>query len=244
MIEAVFKALAQMLTPPFRRVLLKAAGLALLLIALIGVGLQRGFAFLAEAGAGWAETATGVAPHAAWNAVVWVLSIAASFGIITGAVLLMPAVTAFVGSFFVDEIAEHVEREHYPAEPLGTALPLGRAMIEGGRTALLAALVYLLALPFVLFGGIGLVIFFLATAYLLGREYFELVAMRFRTPQDARTLRRAHSGTVMLAGAIIAAFVSIPILNFATPLFATALMVHVYKTLSGRRIELIEPKRV
>lgn len=243
MIEAVFKAFAQMLTPPFRRVLLKAAGLALLLIALIGVGLQRGFAFLAEAGAGWAETATGVAPHAAWNALVWILSIAASLGIITGAVLLMPAVTAFVGSFFVDEIAEHVEREHYPAEPPGTALPLGRAMIEGGRTALFAALVYLLALPFVLFGGIGLVIFFLATAYLLGREYFELVAMRFRAPQDARTLRRAHSGTVMLAGAIIAAFVSIPILNFATPLFATALMVHVYKMLSGRRIELIEPGR-
>jgi len=243
MIDAVVKALAQMVTPPFRRVLLKAAGLALLFIALIGIGLQRGFAWLAEAGAGWAETTTGVVPHGAWDVLVWMLSIAASLGIITGAVLLMPAVTAFVGSFFVDEIAEHVEREHYPAEPIGTPLSLGRAMVEGGRTAFFAALVYLVALPFVLFGGLGVLIFFLATAYLLGREYFELVAMRFRAPDDAKALRRAHRGTVMLAGAIIAAFVSIPILNFATPLFATALMVHVYKTLAGRRIELIEPSR-
>ena len=39
----------------------------------------------------------------------------------------MPAVTAFVGIFFVDEIAEEVERTHYPAEPPGKALPLWRA---------------------------------------------------------------------------------------------------------------------
>ena len=47
------------------------------------------------------------------------LSIAATLGIITGALFLMPAVTAFVGSFFVDEIADEVERTHYPADPPG-----------------------------------------------------------------------------------------------------------------------------
>jgi uncharacterized protein involved in cysteine biosynthesis len=38
-------------------------------------------------------------------------------------------------------------------------------------------------------------------------------------------------------------FVSIPIVNLATPLFAMAMMVHVHKRLSGPRAELIEPKR-
>ena len=52
------------------------------------------------------------------------LSIAAGLGMFLGAVFLMPAVTAFVAGFFVDEIAEQVEREHYPEEPPGTALPL------------------------------------------------------------------------------------------------------------------------
>jgi CysZ protein len=243
MIDAAFKALAQMLTPPFRRILLKAVGLALLFIILIGISLQRLFAWLASAGAAWSEATIGYGPHALWEAIVWILSIAAGFGIVTGAVFLMPAVTAFVGSFFADEIAEHVEREHYPAEPVGKALPLGRALIEGVKTALFAAVVYLIALPFVLFAGLGLVILFVATAYLLGREYFELAAMRFRTPAEAKAMRRANRVPVFAAGMMIAGFVSIPIVNFATPLFATALMVHMHKRLSGRRIELIEPKR-
>ena len=53
-------------------------------------------------------------------------------------------------------------------------------------------------------------------------------------------LRKAHHGTVVLAGAFIAAFVSIPILNLATPLFGTAFMVHMHKKLVGSRRELIE----
>ena len=35
----------------------------------------------------------------------------------------MPTIAAFVGSFFVDEVGEAVEREYYPAEPVGHALP-------------------------------------------------------------------------------------------------------------------------
>jgi uncharacterized protein involved in cysteine biosynthesis len=48
---------------------------------------------------------------------------------------------------------------------------------------------------------------------------------------------------VFTAGLIIAAFVSIPIVNLATPLFGMALMVHMHKRLSGPRPELIEPAR-
>lgn len=243
MIDAAVKALSQMFTPPLRRVLLKAVGLALLMIVIIGIGLQRVFAALAESGATWAEQTSGFAPHSAWTALAWVLSILASLGIVTGALFLMPAVSAFVGSFFVDEIAETVEREHYPAEPAGRALPLFRGLIEGIKIALLALVVYLFALPFLLFAGLGLVVLFLGNAYLLSREYFELAAMRFRTPLEAKAMRKANAGYVFTAGMIIALFVSIPILNFATPVFAMAFMVHLHKKLSGSRAELIEPVR-
>jgi CysZ protein len=158
-------------------------------------------------------------------------------------VFLMPAVSAFVGSFFVDEIAGEVERAHYPADAPGRALPLARALIEGSKTALLAIAVYLVAVPFLLVAGLGLVIMFFATAYLLSREYFLLAAMRFRPPEEAKAMRRAQRSSVFLAGLPIALFVSIPILNLATPLFAMAMMVHVHKKLSGRRAELIEPTR-
>ena len=242
MFDAAIKALTQMFSPPFRRALLKSIGLGLILIVLMGLGLQRVFSWMATSGAAWAEASTGA--HTAWQILAWVLSVAATLGVITGALFLMPAVTAFVGSFFVDEIAEEVERTHYPNEPRGKALPLCRALIEGIKTALIAILVYLVAVPFLFVAGLGLVIMFLANAYLLSREYFLLAAMRYRTPEEARAMRRAHHTQIFLAGLLIAMFVSIPIVNFATPLFAMAMMVHLHKRLSSKRVELLEPKRV
>ena len=111
----------------------------------------------------------------------------------------------------------------------GVPAPFGVALIEGGKTALLTLLVYLLALPLVWIAGAGVLVFFLATAWLLGREYFELAATRFRPVQEARAMRRYHATRVFLAGCFIAAFVSIPVVNLATPLFAMALMVHLHK---------------
>ena len=235
MIDAAIKAIIQIFSPPLRAVLWKSVGLALALIAAVGFALDRFIVWLIGTGSTSVETTLG--PHAHWpaEALAWLLSIAAGLGIVVGSVMLMPAVTAFVASFFADEIADAVEREHYPADPPGHALPLPRAIAEGAKTALLALVIYLVAVPFLLFAGFGVAIFFLATAWLLGREYFNLAAMRFRSPEEAKRLRKRHSATVFIGGLCIAAFVSIPIVNLATPLFAMALMVHLHKRLEGGR---------
>jgi CysZ protein len=243
MLDAAAKAIAQMFTPALRGVLMKAVGLAFILIVIIGVILQRLFSVLATSGTDWAEQASGFAPHAAWQVLAWILSIMASIGIITGALFLMPTIAAFVGSFFVDEVGEAVEREYYPAEPIGRALPFFRALIEGIKIALVTLAVYVCALPFILFAGLGIIILFLANSYLLGREYFELAAMRFRPPFEAKAMRRANRASVFLAGMVIAVFVSIPVVNLATPVFAMAFMVHVHKRMSDKRAELIAPVR-
>jgi CysZ protein len=240
MFDAAFKALAQMFTPPFRRVLLKSVGLAILILVLIGVGLERLFAWLAGEGAHYLEGVTGPGMQAPLHALLWVLAIIAGFGLFAGAIFIMPAVTAFVASFFSDEIAAQVEHVYYPADPPGVAVPVFTAGIEGLKTALLALLVYLLAVPFLLLAGFGFLIFFVANTYLLGREYFLLAAMRFHSVEEAKALRRRHHGTIVLAGAFIAAFVSIPILNLATPLFGMAFMTHMHKKIAGPRRELIE----
>jgi len=229
MLDAVIKALLQMFSPPLRTLLLKAMGLALVLVVFTGVAIHRLLAWLAGLGEGWAENVLGAAAHMPLAIVAWILSVTAGLGIIVGSVFLMPAITALVGSFFVDDVALEVERSHYPDEPVGTPLAPWRAVLQGGKTALLAVLVYLIAAPALLVGGIGAVIFFIATAYLLGREYYELAAMRYRSPAQAKALRKANQDTVFIAGMFIAAFVSIPIASLATPLFAMALMVHVHK---------------
>ena len=242
MIDAVAKALAQLFTPALRRVLMKAVGLALLLIVIVGIVLTACFR-RSPSGADWAEQSSGFAPHAAWTALAWVLSIMASLGIITGALFLMPTIAAFIGSFFVDETAEAVEREYYPAEPAGRALPFFRAMIEGLKIALLSLPSISARCPSFCSPGSASIILFLANSYLLGREYFELAAMRFRPPFEAKAMRKANETYVFLAGMVIAVFVSIPVINLATPIFAMAFMVHIHKRMTGKRAELIEPPR-
>jgi uncharacterized protein involved in cysteine biosynthesis len=243
MLDAAVKALSQMFSPPLRAVLLKSIALAVAVIIVFGFGLDRLLVWLLGSGTGTIENHVGAYAHWPLEALAWVLSIAAAFGIVLGGIFLMPAVTAFVASFFVDQIADEVEHTHYPADAPGVALPLWRAVIEGGRTALLAIVVYLVALPMLLFAGIGAVIFFIATAWLLGREYFELAAMRFHPPAEAKALRKRNAMTVFVAGLVIAAFVSIPIVNLATPLFGMAFMVHMHKRLAGAKSRLIEPRR-
>lgn len=236
MIDAAAKAIIQLFAPPLRAVLWKSIGLALALILAAGIALDRLIVHLVGAGGASLETTLGPHAHLPVGAIAWLFSLAAGLGIIIGSVFLMPAVTAVVASFFADQIAAEVEREHYPADPPGTALPLSLAIREGGRTAILAVAIYLVAAPLLLFAGFGAVIFFLATAYILGREYFELAAMRFHPPPEAKALRKRHAATVYMGGLFIAAFVSIPIVNLATPLFAMAFMVHLHKRLSARKL--------
>jgi CysZ protein len=234
MFDDAVRALTQMFSAPLRAVLWKSIALALALIIVVAFSLERLIVAVVGAGSASAENALGPHAHLPLDAIAWLLSVAAGFGILAGSVMLMPAVTSLVASFFSDRIAEEVEREDYPADPPGMALPLWRALVEGGKTALLAVVVYVCAAPFLLVAGLGVVIFFLATAWLLGRIYFELAAMRFRSPAQARALRKRNAAAVYTGGLLIAAFVSIPIVNLATPLFAMAFMVHMHKRISAK----------
>ena len=192
----------------------------------------------------WAEALLGPGFHTPLNILAWIVSIAAGLGVVFGAVFLMPAITSLVASVFVDDVADHVEREHYPAERPGAALPFGLAITEGIKTALLTILVYLIALPFVFVRRRRL-------HRLLRRHRLAARPGIFRARGDAVSHAGGSQGDAQATmprpcsppGLIIAAFVSIPIVNLATPMFGMAFMVHMHKRLSGPRPELIEPAR-
>jgi CysZ protein len=238
MLDDATNAIVQMLSPALRAVLWRTIGLSVLLIAIAGVALHRLIAYILGLGGVSLETTLGPQAHEPISALAWLLSFLAGFGIVAGSIFLMPAVTAVVGSFYADRIGDAVERQNYPADAPGRALPLWIALWEGGKTAVLAIVIYLCAVPLILFAGFGALVFFIATAYILGREYFELAAMRFHTPDEAKALRKRNAMTVFIGGLLIAAFVSIPIVNLATPLFAMAFMVHVHKRLGAKMLAL------
>src|SRR5262249_25955465 len=146
MFEAAAKALAQMLSPPFRSVLMKSMGLALVLLVVFGIALHRLLAWAASGGESWLAALLGPAAQTPLDIVSWILASAAAFGLLVGIVFLMPAVTALGAGLFGDEIADQVERAYSPADPPGTAVPIARAFLEAVKIALLSILVYLCAL--------------------------------------------------------------------------------------------------
>jgi CysZ protein len=133
MLDAAAKALSQMLSPPFRAVLLKSAGLAAALLIVLAVALHRLIAWLAGGGASWLEGTVGSGAQTPLAILLWILAIVAALGLFVGIVFFMPAVTALVAGLFGDEIAEQVERTHYPEDPPGHAVPMARTASEGNE---------------------------------------------------------------------------------------------------------------
>ena len=214
MLGDAFDSFAQIFSPPFRGVMWKSLGLTAAILVLAGVGLDRLALSLIHVGPSWLST---------------VLSIVVALGLIAGIVLLAAPTVLFVASFFLDDIATIVEREIYPCAATGRPAPLIASVAMGLRFAVLSILVNIVVLLLTLFTGVCFVSFFLLNGYLLGREYFELAAMRHLAPGDAVALRRRYSGQVYLAGVIISGVVAVPVLNLLTPLFATAFMIRLYK---------------
>ena len=209
-------AFREILTPPFRAALVKVLGLTLLVLVGAVALLDHGLLLL-------------VAVHAAWLSAL--LGIVAGLGLLVGSVFLVAPVSSVVAGFFIDDLAEHVERDLDPLSPPGRPLRIVPALVLSLRFGALQLGVTALALTLLLIPGINAVAFLGANAYLLGRQYYEFVALRHLSPADADALRRRHAGRIFLAGLVMAAVVAVPVLNLLTPLFATAFMVRVFKRL-------------
>ena len=174
----------------------------------------------------------GTPEWAGW--LTFVFGIFASIGLALALALLLSTVTAIIAGLFLDDVAEVIEKRDYPADRPGTAMPLGEAMLSSLKFFGIVVVGNIVALLLLLVPGVNIVAFFLVNGYLLGREFFEFAAMRFRSPDEARLFRSRHAGTVFVAGLVIAAFLAIPFVNLLTPLFAAGLMVHLHKMLSKR----------
>ena len=218
-LDAARRSLANLFAPETRGVFWKVLGLTALVLVVLWFALRESFLAFAMP---WLSAAMPDVPDwAGW--LTFVIGIFASLGLALALALLLAPVTAIIAGFFLDDVAEVIEKRDYPTEPAGRALPMGEAIL-GNIVAL-----FLLFIP-----GVNLIAFFLVNGYLLGREFFEFAAMRFRTPAEARLFRSKHSSTVFLAGLLIAGFLAIPIVNLLTPLFAAGLMVHLHKLVSRR----------
>jgi CysZ protein len=218
MLAAAIQAFRELFTPPFRAVLFKCVGFTIGLLALLVILLEGLFNYFVE----W--------PHWIETTIEWMGGLA----LVVGSIFLIPPVTSLMAGLYLDDIAGQVERTDYPSDPPGKEMPTLAAIGVGLRFFVAVLVVNLIALLLLLVPGVNLIAFYVGNGYLLGREYFEMVAMRHLPADEARRLRKAYMGYVSLCGLIIAGLASVPILNLLTPLFATAFMVRIYKQLARR----------
>ncbi|RYG66033.1 sulfate transporter family protein [bacterium] len=146
---------------------------------------------------------------------------------------LIAPISAVIAGLFLDDVAEVVERDSYPQAPAGRPLPFVTGLVMSVKFLGIVILGNLLAFALLLVPGVNVVAFLLVNGYLLGREYFDFAALRYRTEGDAKAVRGRHSVTVFFAGIVIAGFLAVPRLNLLTPLFAAALMVHLHQRVSA-----------
>ena len=163
MIADALDALAEIFSPPFRRVMWKSLGLTTAILILAGVGLDRLALSLVHVGPAWLNA---------------ILSVVIALGLFVGMIFLAPPTASLVAGFYLDDVAAMVERTIDPHGPPGRPLPLAPSVAMGMRFAVLSVLVNVIVLTLTVFTGIGLASFFVLNGYLLGREYFELAAMR------------------------------------------------------------------
>ncbi len=152
--------------------------------------------------------------------------------VFAGSYLLFPGIVTMVMGILADQIATAVEEEYYPNRRGTRQVPVGDVVISAAKLTLmmifinlLAAFPYLLLLFFT--AGTGtLALFVVINGYLLGREYFEMVAIRHANPRLVNELRVTHGSKVFVVGALMAAMFLVPILNILAPILGAAIMTH------------------
>ena len=219
MISAFIKAAQQISDPRARRViwfaLAAAAGVFVLLWVIIGFLLANTALF----SIGWLETA-----------IDWLGGLAT--GVLTW--LLFPAAISAVIGLFLEEIAGAVEQRHYPDLSQAHGLNFSDTVLTTLRFLGIMLALNILMLPLLLTGPLFPFVFYSVNGYLLGREYFELVALRRMSPTEATALRKQNAFKLFLTGALIAFLLTVPIINLLAPIIATGMMVHLFESFRKR----------
>jgi CysZ protein len=220
--SAFFQALSQIADRRFRRVLLLGVLLALaLLLAIYAAFLQFLWWLTPDSfEVPFVGPVTGIETFLGWASVLVMLGLSVF--------LMVPVASAFTG-LFLEDVADAVEDRHYPHLPPATTLPWAEALRQSVNFLGLVIAVNAVALFLYPFAGPLIpVLFWAINGFLLGREYFTLVALR-RLPKDqAVALRRRNGGRIWLAGTLMAAPLSVPVVNLVIPVLGVATFTHLF----------------
>ena len=145
--------------------------------------------------------------------------------------LMVPVASVFTG-LYLNDVADAVEAEHYRGLDPRNAVPFRESANDAMRYfGLLVALNVLGMGVFAVSNGWGLILLWFVNGFLLSREYFTMIARRRHEPDAARALQKNHMFRLWLPGIVLAAGLSVPVLNLVMPLVGAAVFTHMYHRL-------------
>ena len=146
--------------------------------------------------------------------------------------LMVPVASAFTG-LFLDDVADAVEDRHYPGLAAAPRVGLPEGLREG-LSFLLVLIIANIAALVLYFTPLAPFVFYGLNGFLLGREYFRLIAVRRVGRAGAKKAFRANIITIWAAGALMAVPLTIPVLNLLVPVVGAAAFTHLYHRLDVR----------
>ena len=220
--SSFFKSVGQMGDPRFRRVLFLGIALTIALLA----GFYALFLTVMN------EAIDGGISLPIIGEVTWIgdlLSWGSLFLMLFLSMFLMVPVASAITSLFLDEVAAAVEAKHYPTLPPVQPTPFYESLRDTLNflgiligANVLAILLYAI-LPFA-----AIFIFWALNGFLLGREYFQIAAMRRLGREGAKRARKENFGLIWLAGCLMALPLTVPLLNLFIPILGAATFTHLF----------------
>ncbi|OYX41976.1 MAG: hypothetical protein B7Z02_13935 [Rhodobacterales bacterium 32-67-9] len=210
-------------------------------VMLLGVGLSLALLFAVYAGfvqiVGWLTPETLTLPWV--GEITWVKDLLGWTSLLLmiglSVFLMVPVASAFTG-LFLDEVAEAVEERHYPQLPAAPRQKVYDLLVDSVNFFGVIVAVNVVALILYAFvGPLAPLMFWAVNGYLLGREYFQMAAMRRLGRQGARDLRKRFGGQIWVAGMLMAAPLSLPLVNLLIPVLGAATFTHMFHRLNGGR---------
>jgi len=220
MFQSIARTLGQLGDPRLRGVLLIAIAATLGLILALAVAVGAGIDALQATGIDWLDGT---------------LSVTGAIVTVVLAFLFFPGMMQVISGLFADSVAEAVEARHYPTLGAARHQTIGEILTDSLQFAAVSIGLNLLVLPLYLFlPGLNLLLFYGLNGYLLGREYAEMVAVRRFDRSGVKAFRKQNQGALFMSGVAIAVLTTIPVLNLATPVLATAFALHEFERLRHR----------
>jgi uncharacterized protein involved in cysteine biosynthesis len=220
--SAIVKSFQQLIDAAFRGVLIKSLGLTILtfLVLIFALSYGLGYVFSYDLTLTYFGTKFSFGTLISWSSFLILLVLS---------IFLMIPIATLVSSFFLEDVATAVEAKHYSYVQAPIKTPVSEVFKDTinffGVLIILNLLALFLSIFFLPFAPL---IFWALNGFLLGREYFQMVAMRHLERQDAQKMRRNYLGRVWLVGILMAVPLSVPVLNLFVPMIGVATFTHLF----------------